>query len=301
MDTDQHVIVGLGEVLWDLLPSGRQLGGAPANFTYYVGLLGNRGIVASRIGEDALGQETRDRLDQLSLATSYIQLDAERPTGTVPVEIDGTGQPDFTITEDVAWDYLEWTEQWQDLAARADAVCFGSLAQRSPRSRDTIRRFLQSTRGDALRVFDVNLRQSWYSAEVLSESLKLSQIVKLNDEELPQVLRTLELDSGDDEAAARRLLQAYDLKLVCVTRGAHGSMLVADEGVVEHPGLQVTVADTVGSGDAFTGALTHYHLQGASLEEISEAANRLGSWVATQVGATPSVDPRTLDRVLGLG
>ena len=159
--------------------------------------------------------------------------------------------------------------------------------------------FLRATRSDALRVFDVNLRQSWYSAEVLSESLEVSPIVKLNDEELPQVLRTLGLGTGDDEASARRLLQAYDLELVCVTRGANGSMLVADVGRIEHPGFQVAVTDTVGSGDAFTAALTYYHLRSASLEEISEAANRLGSWVATQVGATPSVDQRTLKRILG--
>lgn len=287
MNPNQYTIVGLGEVLWDLFSGGKQLGGAPANFAYYAASLGNRGIIASRVGTDALGQQALHRLKQLGLTTMCVQIDAAYPTGTVQVQIDEQGQPDFTITENVAWDFLEWKPSWQELAAQADAVCFGSLGQRSPCSRGTIRRFLRTTRSGALRVFDVNLRQSFYSAGVLSESLKLSEVVKLNDDELPEVMKSLGLGSGNNETCARRLIQAYHLKLVCMTRGGCGSLLVTDAEVVEHSGFQVTVADTVGAGDAFTAALVHHYLQNASLEKISEEANRLGAWVTTQVGATP--------------
>lgn len=296
--TPQRTIVGLGELLWDLLPSGPQLGGAPANFAYYAGLLGDEAFVASRVGQDELGQEALQRLEASGLTTAYVQLDATHATSTVPVELDADGVPDFTIIEDVAWDYLEWSPQWQALAARADAVCFGSLCQRSPRSRDTIREFLRATRPDTVRVYDVNLRQSWYSAEVLATSLACSTIVKLNDEELPEVLRTLGLDVAEGAEGARRLLRAFDVALVCVTRGARGSILATASEVLEHPGFKVVVADTIGSGDAFTAALTHNYLVGASLEALSEAANRLGSWVATQVGAMPPVDTRPLREML---
>ena len=296
----EHIIVGVGELLWDIFPSGKQLGGATANFAYHSALLGNRGIIASRVGNDALGQEALLRVEQLGLTTAYIQRDAARPTGTVQVKVDEKGQPDFTITEDVAWDFMEWTPEWQALATQADAVCFGSLAQRSPRSRETIRRFLQATRREALRVFDVNLRQSFFSAAILTESLRLAQIVKLNDAELPRLMRILELGDGDDEEeSARLLLKTFDLELVCVTRGAHGSLLVTDTRTVAHPGFSVRVADTVGSGDAFTAALAHYYLRRASLERISDAANRLGAWVATQVGATPAVEKDTLRQIIG--
>jgi len=299
MSSDQYIIVGLGELLWDVLPGGLQLGGAPANSAYHAAALGDRGIIASRVGNDELGREALRRLMKLGLKTVHVQIDIERPTGTVLVQVDEKGQPDFTITEDVAWDFLEWTLQWQALAAEADAVCFGSLAQRSPHSRDTIRRFLQSTRSDCLRMFDVNLRQVFYSAEILSESLQWAKLVKLNDEELPRVVEILDLRGRSDKVCARQLIQAFDLDLVCVTRGARGSLLVTETDIVEHPGFQVTVADAVGAGDAFTAALVHHYLRKAPLETISEAATQLGSWVATQVGATPAVDPHILKHIIG--
>lgn len=300
MNSDQYLIVGLGELLWDLLPAGRQLGGAPANFAYHAFILGNQSVIASRVGNDALGVEALERLKGLGLDTAYIQVDATRPTGTVQVSVDGSGQPDFTIDEGAAWDWMEWTPEWQGLAARADAVCFGSLAQRSPTSRQTIIEFLTATRTNALRVFDVNLRQSFYSRDWLDASMRLANIVKLNDQELPEVTAAFGLDCGSAEESARRLLRAYrSLRLVCVTRGANGSMLVSASETVEHPGRQVKVADTVGAGDAFTAALVHYHLRGASLERVNDAANRLGAWVASQVGATPHVEPGELRRLLG--
>ena len=303
-NTRAFTIVGLGEVLWDLLPGGRQLGGAPANFAYQAAALGDRGIVASRVGADPLGDEVRTRLAALGLTTRYVQRDPARPTGTVRVEVDADGQPDFAITEDVAWDALAWTPEWTALAAEADAVCFGSLAQRAAASHETIHRFLRATRPDAVRLFDVNLRQNYYSPAVLDVSLRRATIVKLNETELPRVAQLLGLEIGDDEdekkdeAIARRLLHAYDLALVCVTRGAGGSLLVTHTEAVAHTGYPVQVADTVGSGDAFAAAVAHHWLRGDSLEEISDAANRLGAYVATQTGATPPLPPDVRRQVL---
>jgi fructokinase len=310
MLSEKRIVVGLGELLWDLLPAGKQLGGAPANFAYITSLLGDEGIPASRLGEDGLGAEATHRLGQLRLPTEFIQKDAQHPTGTVIVEVDGTGQPRFEITESVAWDFLTWTRPWQTLATRADAVCFGSLAQRSETSRATIRNFLHATRPDALRVFDVNLRQNFFTAQVLLESMELASIVKLNHEELPRIMRLLELADQDqdkkdrdkkdrsEEDSARRLLSSYDLKLICVTRGTSGSLLASADECSEHPGFKVKVADTVGAGDAFTAALVHGYLRKESLTQINETANRVGAWVASQSGATPAPKPGGMERTL---
>jgi fructokinase len=187
MTTTKRTIVGLGELLWDFLPSGKQLGGAPANFAYITNLLGDIGIPASRAGRDSLGDAALHRLTQLGLSAAAVQQDLIHLTGTVKVEIDSSGQPRFDISEPAAWDFLEWIPSWQQLAKEADAVCFGSLAQRSPQSRSTIRSFLQATRPEALRIFDVNLRQNFYTAPILADSMKLATIVKLNHEELPRI------------------------------------------------------------------------------------------------------------------
>lgn len=298
MNEVQYNVVGLGELLWDILPSGEQLGGAPANFAYLTALLGDCSVVASRAGTDALGYKALDRLGQAGVTTSHVQLDEAHTTGTVKVQLSDNGKPAFTITEDVAWDFLEWTAGWEELAAEADAVCFGSLAQRSPRSRGTIRRFLKATRSDALIIFDVNLREPFYSAEVLSESLKLAKVVKLNDEELPVVMKLCGLGGGTDEDSARRLIQSYDLQMVCLTRGDRGSLLVTAANAVEHTGFKIDIADTVGAGDAFSAALVYHYLRRAPLEKISDAANRLGAWVATQAGATPVPEQNVLAEIV---
>src|SRR5689334_7938829 len=170
MSRARYTIIGLGELLWDLLPAGEQLGGAPANFAYTGTMLGDRGIVVSRVGNDALGRKALDRLRQAGLTTSHVQLDAERPTGTVEVRLGEQGKPSFVITENVAWDFLEWSAELADLANRADAICFGSLAQRSAQSRATIQRFIKAARRDTLTLFDVNLRAPSYTAEVMTQS-----------------------------------------------------------------------------------------------------------------------------------
>ncbi len=298
-------IVGLGEVLWDLLPERTCLGGAPANFAYITTLLGDQGIVASRVGEDSRGLHALQRMKELRLDVDHVQRDGEHATGTVRVELDGEGVARFEIAHPVAWDFLEWTADWRKLAEEVDAVCFGSLAQRSELSRATIRQFVRATRPSAVKVFDVNLRQSYYSREVLEESMRLAEIVKLNDEELPMVLGAcgFQFSQGDELGAAGQLIEAYDLHLVCITRGGRGSLLVRNGQVSEHAGFPVRVADTVGAGDAFTAGLVHEYLRGAAvgrmdLEGMNEVANRVGAWVATEVGATPT--PRGgLQRALG--
>ena len=183
----RYKVVGLGEVLWDMLPTGKQLGGAPSNFAYISTLLGNEGIVASRLGKDSLGDEAAGRLAAVGVNTAAIQRDSRHPTGTVQVQVDGKGQPTFQIAENVSWDFLEWTPEWKTLAEQADAVCFGSLAQRAEVSHETVRQFLAATRPDAVRIFDVNLRQTFYTRDVLAESMKVADIVKLNHEEMPRV------------------------------------------------------------------------------------------------------------------
>jgi len=282
-------VVGLGEVLWDILPERTCLGGAPANFAYIATLLGDQGIVASRVGVDARGVEALRCLKELGLIIGHVQTDREHPTGTVNVELNEQGQARFEIAQEVAWDFLEWTPNWRQLAGDADAVCFGSLAQRSEKSRATIRSFLSAMEPRAVKVFDVNLRQSYYSQKILAESMKLADIVKLNDEELPKIMSLSGFPQENEELSARRLAQAYDLRLVCVTRGGQGSLLVRGDEASVHPGFRVKVADTVGSGDAFTAGLVHEYLRGASLGGMNETANRVGAWVASEVGAMPAL------------
>ena len=300
MATKRHVVVGLGEVLWDLLPKGKELGGAPANFAYMTSLLGDKGIVASRVGKDRLGNAAARRLLRLGLRTTYIQVDPKNPTGTVKVQVDADGQPKFEITENVAWDNFEWTPMWQTLAEHTHAVCFGSLAQRCAQSRDTIRTFLRTVKSGTVRVFDVNLRQSFYSAEILTDSAKLADIMKLNADELPKVSQILGGPSAGDEAIANWLLKTCGLNLVCITRGSKGSLLVSKKETHEHTGFPTQVADTVGAGDAFTAGLVHRYLRGGTLEELNETANRMGSWVASKVGATPRAEVKVLDSIRGV-
>jgi fructokinase len=299
--TEMRTSVGLGEVLWDMLPQGKQLGGAPANFAYMSSLLGHRGIVASRAGGDALGDELRKKLSSLRLDTSYIQIDPAHPTGTVKVRLDRDGQPSYEITENVAWDFLEWAREWQQFAPRADVICFGSLAQRSAVSGATIRAFLGASRDQAIRIFDVNLRQEFFSAEILAESLRLANVAKLNDLELPVVMRQLGMGYENERSSAERLRRAFGLNLVCLTRGGKGSLLVREGEFDEHSGLSVRVRDLVGAGDAFTAALAHHLLCGSPLRVMNEAANRMGAWVASQSGATPAPTPDVIRAVLGQG
>jgi fructokinase len=292
------IMVGLGELIWDFLPGGRQLGGAPTNFACMSRLLGNVSVVASRIGDDALGREAVERLRGLGVSTGYLQVDREHPTGTVSVRLDEQGEANFAMNENSAWDYLEWTSGWTELARKADVICFGTLGQRVEPARRTIIRFLEATRPGAVRVFDVNLRHTFFNAQMLERSLKLATIVKLNQPELSTLCGMLGLRADTEERMAKRLLDLFGLELVAITRGARGSLLVNGDEVSDHTGVRVRVKDTIGAGDAFVAALAHYYLRRAPLPVIGEAANRTGAWVATQEGATPASDAGTLARIL---
>lgn len=277
-------IIGLGEVLWDFLPAGKQLGGAPTNFAYVANQLGNNGLALSRVGNDALGAEILQQLRTKNLSTEFIQIDAENQTGIVNVTLEN-GQPNYEIVEKVAWDFLELTENWRDLAEKVDAVCFGSLAQRNEISRKIIREFVELTNG--LRIFDVNLRQKYFSAEILHESLMLANVCKLNHEELPIVTELLEMKGDNIIETAKKLCQRFDLKLLCVTRGSNGSLLISETEVSDFGGLKIEVADTIGAGDSFTAAMTHGILRGWDLYKINKFANQVGAFVASKTGAMP--------------
>ena len=290
----KFTIVGLGELLWDVFPTHKQLGGAPSNFAYISSLLGDDGVVASRIGEDALGAEVVTRLQTLGLDCSCLQRDPVHATGTVKVALATDGQPHFDITKDVAWDFLECTPQLQQLAERADAVCFGSLAQRGLKSRETIQRFVDTTQPEAVRIFDVNLRQAFYSTDVLISSSQKATVLKLNHEEVPIMMKSAGGPAIDELRSAQWLCRRFGVKLVCITRGSAGSLLVSRDSHAEHPGFRVTVADTVGAGDAFTATLVHHYLRGSDLPTMNEAANRIGSWVASKPGGTPPPEPEMI-------
>lgn len=272
-------IIGLGEVLWDLLPGGKQLGGAPANFAYTSKQLGNNGIICSRIGNDKLGKEILEQI-----FGDYLQIDEEKQTGIVNVKLEN-GQPSYEIVENVAWDFLKLSKSWQELAEKADAVCFGSLAQRNEVSRKTIREFVGLTKG--LRIFDVNLRQNYFSAEVLGKSFELANVVKLNHEELPIIVKLLKINGASVQICLEKLIQKFELKLICLTRGANGSLLQTRKETSEHQGLKIKVADTIGAGDAFTAGMTHGLLRNWKLDEINEFANKVGAFVASKTGAMP--------------
>jgi len=280
-------IVGIGEILWDVFPAGRKLGGAPANFAYGSHLLGSRAVVVSRVGNDDLGREVRQVLLQKGISDRFVQTDAALPTGTVRVTLNADGQPQFEIIKPVAWDSLEWSDELNRLALSADAVCFGSLAQRSARTQSTIVKFLRATRPEAVRVFDVNLRQQFYSDAIIAESMMPGSIVKLSDEEWPLVASLLGLPANDIRLFCREAIHKFDLKLVCVTRGQHGSVLVDSTELNEHPGFRVQVKDAVGAGDAFTAGLVHEFLRGSALAMMNDTANRMGAWVASSEGGMP--------------
>ena len=283
MNTQKKVIVGIGEILWDMLPTGKALGGAPANFAYHAKRLGEDGWAVSAIGNDALGREIMEIVMEKGLK-NLISV-TSRPTGTVQVSLDAKGVPSYTIMEDVAWDNIPFTPQMAALASRADAVCFGSLVQRG-NSRDSVLRFLRAMRPEALRVFDINLRQHYYSKEVIDESLQLSDILKINDEEIRIVAELFGL-GGDDTAACRALIERYGLKLVILTRGADGSeVITADEAIPQAVG-QVEVVDTVGAGDSFTAAFVVAYLRGDSLADAQRLANETAAYVCSCKGAMP--------------
>jgi fructokinase len=296
---DRHKIVSLGEVLWDVLPDGERLGGAAANLCVMAGRLGSDAVLASRIGSDDRGKRIVKALAAYPINTSFIQSDPLLPTGQVTVAINSEGQPAYSIEGNVAWDAFEFTHQWAQLARDADAVCFGTLAQRSALSKATIENFLSSTRKGCLRVLDLNLRYPFVSEVSIRWSLTQASVFKVNEEELDIVSALLNLRTRPSKDACRAtidtLMSAFPLSLVCVTFGSAGSLIVSNHGHYRHPGIATNVVDTVGAGDAFLATVTHLALVDASLAEISEAANRNGAWVAAQAAAIPGTWPPYLE------
>jgi fructokinase len=279
-------VIGLGEILWDLLPSGKQLGGAPANFAWHARALGARSRVISRVGRDALGTEIRQRLQALGLPIAEIQTDPSAPTGTVSVELSSDGQPRYTIHEDVAWDRLALEKTALAAVAEADAVAFGTLAQRREPARGTIQALLAAVRPGAWRILDLNLRQNYFSREIIETSLRLASVVKFNDSELPVLAEMLGL-RGSARRQIEGLARRHDLRLVCLTRGAHGSLLYSGGQWADDPGQPIAVKDTIGAGDAFTAALAVGLLEGRPLDAINRRANQVARYVCSCEGATP--------------
>jgi fructokinase len=289
-------VLGVGEVLWDLLPAGAQMGGAPANFAYHANALGARAGVVTRVGLDPLGQDIRRQLAALGLPLELVQVDETAPTGTVSVELVGDGIPRFTIREQVAWDHLHPTEAALQAASEADAICFGSLAQRAETSRSTIHRVLAQAPATALRVCDINLRQNFYSREVIQKSLCLANVLKLNDTELPIVATMLGL-TGDLEAQVATLAREYDLRVVALTCGPQGSLLYQAGRWSECVTRPVRVKDTVGAGDAFTAALVLGLLRKMDLDEVNRFANEVARHVCSCAGATPPLPDELRSRL----
>ena len=283
--------VGLGEILWDMLPEGKALGGAPANFAYHISKLGYEGCAVSAVGRDALGREIIRLLSSKGL--SAMLQDTDYPTGTVDVELSGEGIPRYNIRRDVAWDHIAMTGPMHDLAARTDAVCFGSLAQRCDESRTTIRDFLRRVPAAAWKIFDINLRQDYYSADLIRESLALCNVLKINDEEVAVVASQFGI-AGDLREVCQGLLRRHGLQILILTCGTRGSRIFTAEGESFVPTPRIEVADTVGAGDSFTAGFIASLLDGLPVPEAHDFAVTLSAFVCTQQGAMPDYSRETL-------
>ena len=284
----KRYIVGLGEALWDVLPEGKKLGGAPANFAYHAGQFGLDTIAISALGEDALAEETIEALKEHGL--NYLMPRVPYPTGTVQVTLAEGGIPTYEIKEGVAWDNIPYTDEMAEIAKNARAVCFGSLAQRNKVSRENIRKFLADTPADSLKICDINLRQQFYSKEVLEDSFQLCNILKINDEELVVVNRMFGYDGLDMRQTCEKMVQDYGLKMLVLTCGTNGSYVFTDDGLTSFQDTpKVEVADTVGAGDSFTGSFCACILNGKPVQEAHKTAVQISAFVCTQNGAMPPI------------
>jgi len=291
----KQLIVGLGEALWDCLPEGRKLGGAPANFAYHTGQFGYDSLAISAVGNDVLSKETLDEFGKKGV--KYLMPEVDYQTGTVQVELDSEGIPTYDIKEGVAWDNIPFTPEVEDAAKNCRAVCFGSLAQRSSVSRQTIQKFLEATPKDCLKIFDINLRQNFYTKEIITNSLHHANILKINDEELVLIGRLFGYPGLDIENKCWLLLGKYNLDMLVLTCGVNGSYVFAPNLKSFQETPSVEVADTVGAGDSFTGAFTSAILAGMPLPDAHKLAVDVSAYVCTQNGAMPKLPKELLDRI----
>jgi fructokinase len=279
-------VIGIGEILWDLLPEGKQLGGAPTNFAFHAHQLGLESSIISSVGKDDLGEEILQVIDQEDIISFIDTID--RPTGTVSVKLDKNGIPEYIIHEEVAWDFISPSEAALTFASQSQAICFGSLAQRSETSYYSIQEILDVVPGNALKVFDINMRQNFYNEQVISHSLEKANVLKINEEEI-MVFADMFGISGDEFEIMHQICNRYELKVLALTKGAHGSWLISkgEDSFLETP--KVTVADTVGAGDSFTATMVAGLLRGKSLQETHKSAVEISAFVCTQKGATPNL------------
>ncbi len=284
----QFTIAGIGELLWDVFPDKEVLGGAPVNFAYHATALGATGVPVSTVGDDQRGARALKELSSRGLTTSAISISAHHPTGFVDIRVNSEGIAAYHFPEQVAWDYLQINSDAEKFQKNLDALCFGSLAQRSDQSHRVIQEYINGLDEKTLKIFDVNLRGQFYSAQVIEESLRQADIVKLNDEE-SVVLADLFAIVPDEETVLKTLIQRFSLSMVILTRGGAGSLIMTDDQTSEHPGVPVEVVDTVGAGDSFTAAVTIGYLQGLPLETIHTQASQRAAYVCSRRGAMVSV------------
>lgn len=285
MTTNDKYVVGLGEALWDILPDGKKLGGAPANFAFHAGQFGLNAIAVSALGEDKLAEETIEQLEAKKLA--YCMPRVPYPTGTVRVTLDAGGVPTYDIKENVAWDNIPFNKDIEDIARKTRAVCWGSLAQRNVVSRDTIYSFLDATPKDCMKIFDINLRQNFYTKEAIRASIKRCNVLKINDEELVLIGRMFGYPGLDIENKCWLILGKYNLDMLVLTCGINGSYVFTRGTMSYQPTPKVKVADTVGAGDSFTGSFCAAILYGKSVAEAHRLAVEVSAYVCTQNGAMP--------------
>ena len=283
---NKRYVVGLGEALWDVLPDGKKLGGAPANFAYHAGQFGLDTIAVSALGEDKLAEETIKALEEHGL--TYLMPRVPYPTGTVQVTLSGDGIPSYEIRENVAWDNIPYTPEMTDIAKHCRAVCFGSLAQRNVTSWATIRQFLDDTPKDCLKIFDINLRQQFFTKNVIEESLKRCNVLKINDEEVVTVSHLFGYEGLDMRETCQKILSTYGLQMLVLTCGTNGSYVFTPSIMSFQDTPKVEVADTVGAGDSFTGSFCAAILNGKSIEEAHKIAVKVSAYVCTQNGAMPT-------------
>lgn len=293
-------IAAFGELLWDLLPAGKVLGGAPANFIYRINSFGDHGTLLSKVGNDKAGRDARAALRNLGLSDENIQTDYEFPTGSVKVKIDEKGNPDFNITTDVAYDHIEINYEMIDAFSEADCVCFGTLVQRYGISKNTLRELIHES-PDVVKFLDINLRKKCYTAASVEESLRMANILKTNDEELLITKELLGLKNTNLKDLAKEALETFDLEIILCTLGLNGAFCLTQEDVFHYdPGYQISLGDTVGSGDAFSAGFVHYYMNGHPIDEALRFGNAAGALIATTIGATAPVSKQQIIDFMGI-